>query len=456
MEARLEKIENSEAYLEIEISAETLEGGLEKAYRKVVTQVNLPGFRKGKIPRQFLEAHFGKEILFEDALEAIVPDAFEKAVEELKLHVLAQPEFDIGEINPGQPFTFKAKVAVKPEVELGNLEGLEITIPMMRVTETDIDNRMDDMRSRYARLVEKTDAPSDLGDTVSIDFVGSVDGVPFEGGASEDYQLELGSNTFIPGFEEQLVGLKVGDSTPVKVTFPEGYHADDLAGKDAVFQTTIKKVEKRELRELDDDFAQEVSDFETIADLRKDVEANLIKTNEFRINNAKRKEVLAKAVEQCKIDIAPAVADMQFQQMLQQFEQRLMSQGIELDQYFNMTNSNLVEFRKDLMPEAIMNAKSNFMLEKIIEEKGITITDEELDKQVEEIAQQMGVEVEQARQNLEGVMDRVGFNLMVDKAVQYLVDNAVITEKEPETPTAAATETAPATDAREESAEANE
>ena len=431
MDARLEKIENSEAYLEIEVDAETLEKGLEKAYRKVVKEVNIPGFRKGKVPREFLEAHFGKEILYEDAMELVIPDAYEQAIDDLKIEPLAQPEFDISDIQAGQPLQFKVKVAVKPEVKLGNLEGLEVSIPVMRVSEADVELRMEDMRSGYAQLVEKVEAPSELGDTVIIDFVGSIDGVPFEGGAGEDYQLELGSNTFIPGFEEQLVGLKAGDTKDVQVTFPEEYHAEDLAGKEAVFQTTINKIEHRLLRELDDEFAQEVSDFETIEELRASVRENLIKANEYRQNGVKKKEVLDRALEQCSIDIAPAVVEMQFQTLLSQFEQRISSQGIDLDQYFQMTNSNLHEFREDMLPEAERNAKTNFMLEKIIEEKGFELTDEEIDNQIAEIAEQMGVDIDQARQNLEGVMDRVRFNMKVDKAIQYLVDNAVITEKEP-------------------------
>ncbi len=428
MDARLEKIEKSEAYIEIEVDAETLEVGLEKSFRKVVQQVNIPGFRKGKVPREFLEAHFGKEILYEDAMEFVVPDAYEQALIDLEIDAIAKPEVEIGEIQSGQPLKIKVKVAVKPVVGLGQLEGLEVSIPAIKVSEADVDKQMEDMRSHYAQLVIKTDTPSELGDTVTIDFVGVIDGVPFEGGTGEDYPLELGSNTFIPGFEEQLIGLKVGETIDVKVKFPESYHAEDLAGQDAVFQTTVVKVEHRELRTLDDEFAQEVSNFETIEELRNDVRENLIKTNEYRQDGVKKKEVLARAMEQCSIDIAPAVAETQFQTLLSQFEQRLETQGISLDQYFDMTKSNLNEFKREMMPEAVRNAKTNFMLEKIIEEKGFELTDEEVDKQIEEIAGQMGVELDQARQNLEGVMDRVRYNMKVDKAVQYLVDSAVITE----------------------------
>ena len=428
MDARLEKIEKSEAYIEIEVDAETLEVGLEKAFRKVVQQVNIPGFRKGKVPREFLEAHFGKEILYEDAMEFVVPDAYEQALIDLEIDAIAKPEVEIGEIQSGQPLKIKVTVAVKPEVVLGQLEGLEVSIPALKVSEADVDKQMEDMRSHYAQLVIKTDTPSELGDTVTIDFVGLIDGVPFEGGTGEDYPLELGSNTFIPGFEEQLIGLKFGETIDVKVKFPEAYHAEDLAGQDAIFQTTVVKIEHRELRTLDDEFAQEVSNFETIEELRNDVRENLIKTNQYRQDGVKKKEVLAQAMEQCTIDIALAVAETQFQTLLSQFEQRLETQGIGLDQYFDMTKSNLNEFKREMMPEAVRNAKTNFMLEKIIEEKGFELTDEEVDNQIEEIAGQMGVELDQARQNLEGVMDRVRYNMKVDKAVQYLVDSAVITE----------------------------
>ena len=429
MSAKLEKIENSEAYLEIEVDAETLEEGLEKAYRKVVKQVTIPGFRKGKIPRQFLEAHYGKEILYEDALEFVIPTAYEQALDELKIDPIAQPEFEVGDIKPGEILLFKVKVAVKPEVILGQLEGLEVSVPMHKVSEADVDRRLDDMRARYAQLVVKTEDASEMGDTLTIDFMGSIDGVPFEGGTGEDYKLELGSNTFIPGFEEQLVGLKTGEYKDVKVVFPATYHAEDLAGKDAVFRTSVNKIEHKELRPLDDEFAQEVSDFETILELRNDVKANLEKAIEYRQNEITKKEVLARATELCTIDVAPAVVEMQFQTILSQFEQRIGSQGIKLDQYFQMTNSNLNEFRQDMLPEAERTAKTNFMLEKLVEEKGFELTDEEVDKQIEEIAVQMGVDLDQAKQNLEGVMDKVMVNMRIEKAIKYLVDNAVVTEK---------------------------
>ncbi len=431
MNARLEKIENSEAYLEVKLDAEAWEAGLDKAYRKVVKQVEIPGFRKGKVPRQFLEAHFGKKILYEDAMEFVIPNAYENAIEELKLEPIAQPELDINEIKADEPPEFKVKVAIKPEVKLGEMEGLEIIVPLITISDQDVETKMEEIRSRYAQLVEKMEGTSELGDTVTIDFAGSIDGKVFEGGTSEDYKLELGSDSFIPGFEDQLIGLQVGASKDVEVTFPEDYHAEELAGQAAVFKTTINKIEQRIMRELDDEFAQEVSEFDTIEELRNNVRENLTQTNDNHINGIKRREVLDKALEQCTVDIAPAVAEMEFQNMLEQFEQRLGSQGIGLEQYFQLTNSSVDDFRQDMLVQAERNAKTNFMLEKIVEEKGIEITDEEVDKQVEEIANQTGMDMEMARMNLESVWDSIMMNMKMDKAVKYLIDNAVI--KEPET-----------------------
>lgn len=432
MNAKLEKIENSEAYIAIEVDAEAFEQGLETAYRKVVKQVSIPGFRKGKTPRPLLEAHFGREILFEDALEAVVPDAYQEAIKELNIEPIAQPEFDMGEIEADQPFKFNVKVAVKPDVVLGNLEGLEISVPKFEITEQDVDNRMEDMRSRYAQLVEKTDEPAANGDTVKIDFEGFVDEVPFEGGTGQDYSLELGSGTFIPGFEEQLVGAKVGESKDVKVTFPESYHAPDLAGKDAVFKVTVNKIEAKELRTLDDAFAQEMSEFETIGELREDVKKNLVDTAEYRQKEMMREEVLKEALKVCDIPVADAAINLQVDTMLKQMDERMKSQGLSLETYFQMSQANEEEFRQDLWPDAESTVKTNFMLEKIVEEKGIEVSDEELDNRIGEVAANMNVELDQAKQKLAGIMDNIIFNMKMEKAIQYLLDNAKVTETEPE------------------------
>lgn len=430
MEAKLEKIENSEAYIAIEVDADKFEEGLEHAYRKVVKQVSIPGFRRGRVPRPLLEAHFGKEVLYQDALEYIVPIAYEEAITQLNIDPIAQPDFDINDIEDGQPLRFQVKVAVKPEVELGQLEGLEVRIPKMEITEEDVDRRLDDMRSRYAQLEEKTDEPAVLSDVLTIDFAGYLDGELFEGGSGEDYSLELGSNTFIPGFEEQLVGAKVGDEKDVQVTFPEEYHAEDLAGKEALFKVKVKGIETRKLRDLDDEFAQEVSQFDTAAELREDVRNNLTQMLEYRKNELIKQEVLDRAIEKCDIPVADAVVNNQIDRMLQQFGQRLSSQGLSLEQYFQFTGSTREDLSADMWPEATRTCKVNFMLEKLVEEKGFEVTDEEMNNSIEEAARGMGVDPDQAKQNLAGVIDSLEFGVKMDKAVKYLIDNANVVEFE--------------------------
>jgi len=428
MSARLEKIEKSEAHLNIEVDAQTFEEGLQKAYKKVVKQVAIPGFRKGRVPRELLEAHFGREILFEDAVEMVVPGAFEEALKELNIDPIAQPEFEIEEIQEDNILKFKAIVPVKPEFELGQIEGLEVSIPIIEMDESDVDKRMDDMAAHYAQLVEKTEEPAELGDTATIDFEGFIDDVAFEGGAGEDYPLELGSHSFIPGFEEQVVGLKVGDTADVLVKFPETYHAEELAGKNAVFKVTVHKIETKQPRELNDEFAQEVSNFETIAELRDDVKKNLETSMENHKKSLIRDAILNKIIESNQFDVPGAVVKMQLQNMLSQFADQLKMQGLSIEQYFQLTGRNVDRFNEEMWPEGEKNARTNFVLEKIVEEKGIELSDEELDNQIVEIATSMGMEPDQARQNLAGVMEDFTYRLKIQKAIDYLVENAVVTE----------------------------
>jgi len=433
MGAVLEKIENSEAYIAIEVEPAKFEEGLEYAYRKVVKQVSIPGFRRGRVPRPLLEAHFGKEVLYQDALEYVVPTAYEEAINELNIEPIAQPDFDVEEIDEGQPVQVKVRVAVKPDVQLGEIEGLKVRIPRMEITDQDVERRLQDIRSRYAQLEEKTDEPAEQGDVVTIDFAGYIDDQLFEGGSGEDYSLEIGSNTFIPGFEDQLIGLKVDEEKDVKVIFPEEYHAEDLAGREAVFKVKVKGIETRKLRELDDEFAQEVSQFDTMEEFRQDLRTNLEQMLESRKKELIKQEVLDRALEASEIPLAEAVILGQVEAMMEQFGQRLASQGLTLEQYFEFTGSSWEDLQSDMRPEAERTAKINFLLEKIVEEKGIEVTDEEMNKQIEEAAKGMGVDPEQAKQNLAGIMDRLEFSVKMDKAVQYLIDHAQIEEFETET-----------------------
>lgn len=432
MNARVEKIDNGEAFLEIEVSADKLEEGMEHAYRTVVKQVTVPGFRKGKVPRQLLEAYYGKEVLYQDAMEHVIPGVYDQAVNELELKVMGQPEFDfdIETIEEGKPFMLKAAVAIEPEVVLGETDGLEINVPELPVSDEMVENRLNDMRSSYAQMVDKTEA-SEIGDTVTMNFEGFIDGVPFEGGTGEDYQLALGSNTFIPGFEEQLTGLKAGEEKEVQVSFPEDYQAEELAGRPAVFKVQVKNVQTKQMRELNDEFVQEVSECETVAELREDIRKNLTEMKEANRKDTLRQAAVEKALETCQVLLAQSAIRAQATVMTQQLEQRLLSQGIPLEQYLAITNSNIEVLINSLMPDAEKQLKTNFMLEKLIDEKGIEIDDEELDIYINDMAEKMSMEVEEVRKNIEGMTENIRYNLKMDKAVDYLVEHAVVTAQNP-------------------------
>lgn len=428
MDAKLEKIENSEAYIEIEVDAEKFEEGLQHAYRKVVKQASVPGFRKGKVPRSILENQYGKEILYQDALEYIVPSAFEEAVEKLEIEPIAQPDFEIDEIE-GETFSFKVKVAVKPEVKLGEIEGIEVAVPENKVTEEEVEKRMEEMRSRYAQIEEKSEEESvEMRDIAYIDFEGFVDGEAFAGGKGTDHALEIGSGAFIPGFEDQLIGLKIGETKDVNVTFPEEYHAEELAGKDAVFKVTVNKINTRRKREFNDEFVQEVSQFETVDEYREDVRKTLVDIAETRKNEYLKQELVNQALDRCEIPVADGAIKAQIEMMTQDFEQRIAGQGLNMDQYFELTNSNQEQFSQSLWPQAERIVKSNFMLEKIVEEKGIEVSNEEIDKKVQEMAEAMGLDAEVLKTSVADISDRVKGTIANEKAVQYLVDNAKLVE----------------------------
>lgn len=429
MEAKLAKIENSEAYIEVQVDADKLEEGLQNAYRKVVKEVSLPGFRRGRVPRQILEAHFGKEILYQDAVEYVVPDAYEKALSELDIQAMAPPEFDIEEIDADKGCKFTARVAVRPEFELGDVDAIEIKIPRFEVTDEDVANNLEDMRQSYAQIVEK-DEPAENGDTVEIDFEGFIDGEAFAGGKGEDYSLELGSGTFIPGFEEQLVGTRPGEEREVNVVFPENYHSPDLAGKDALFKVVVKKVQGRKLRPLDDELVQEMSRFDTVDELTQDVRATLERMANSRRTEMIKQEVLEKALEQQEILVPAAAVDVQLERMLEQFSQRLATQGLSLEQYFQLTNSSEDDFHTEVRPEAERVVKSNLVLEKVIEEKGIAVSDEELNQQIDDAARGMGIDPEKVREGLMGIRDNIELSIKMDKAMQYLVDHAKVVEED--------------------------
>jgi trigger factor len=428
LKTKLERIERNEVALEIEVEADRLEQAMQKAYRKVVTKVNIPGFRKGKAPRQVLEAYLGKEALFEDALEEVIPQAYDEAVKETEIEPVSQPKIDVVQIEDGKPLIFKANVIVKPEVKLGTVTGLKVEIPRHEVSEEDVEQRLQAMRNRYAKLITAEEGvPAENGDVLNINFRGFIDDEPFPGGMGEDYSLELGSNTFIPGFEEQLVGAVTGEEKEVKVTFPEEYHADDLKGKDARFEVTINQIQKRELSPLDDDFARDVSEFDTLEELKSDLRKNLEEEAATQTEGMIRQRLVAQAVEHSEIDVPEEMIESQTDLLLQRFEERLFYQGMKLEDYVQMAGISIEQMRQDMRPQAEQSVRENLVLETIAKQMDLKVTDEDFDKQIEKAAQEFGMEADAVRPSLEGSRERIEYGILLDKAVDYMKEHADIT-----------------------------
>ncbi len=434
MKTKLERIERNEVALEIEVDVDRFEGAMQKAYRKMVTKVNIPGFRKGKAPRQVLEAFLGKEALFEDALEEVIPQAYDEAVKETEIEPVSQPKIDIVQLEDGKPLIFKANIIVKPEVKLGTITGLKVEVPKQEVKDQDVDQRLETMRNRYAQLITAEEGvPAENGDVLNIDFKGFIDGEPFPGGMGEDYSLELGSNTFIPGFEEQLVGVALGEEKEVKVTFPEDYHAEDLQAKEALFEVKVNRIQKRELNPLDDDFAKDVSEFDTLEELKADIRKQLEQEASEQTEGMIRQRLVAAAVEQSEMDIPEEMIESQTDLLLSRFEERLYYQGMKLDDYVQMAGVSLEQMRQDFRPQAEQSVRENLALETIAKEMELKISDEDFDKQIERAAQEFGMEVEAVRPSLEGSRERIEYGILLDKAVDYLKEHADIEfiEEEP-------------------------
>lgn len=444
MDAKVEKIEKGEAFLEIEVSPEKFEEGMEKAYRKVVKEISIPGFRKGKVPRQLLESQYGPEVLYQDALEYIIPPAFEEAVSNTNIELMGQPEFDfdMDKYEKGTPFIFKAVVAVKPEVALGDLEGLEVEdIQNTEITEEMVDHELEMLQGKYSQMIEKTDGTAENGDIVTMDFEGFIDGVPFEGGQADNYDITLGSNTFIPGFEEQMAGMKAGDEKDIFVTFPDEYQ-EELAGKPAVFKVKVHRVQNKVLRELNDEFAQEVSSFETMEELRADIRSRLENRAEKQRKDILSKRVLDKATAVCEIPLADSAIEAQAWKMVQDMEERMKSQGFSMEQYLQMTGSTAEQTMESLKGDAEVILRNNLMLEKIVQEKGIEITDEEIDKYIADMME--GYPDEKAmKEYMNYLRENIRKEMAVNKAIDLLLDKAqlVAPEKGAEEETGAVTET---------------
>lgn len=429
MKVSAEKLENKQVQLTIEIPEEEFENSLQKAYKIVVKKLNIPGFRKGKAPRKLIENIYGREILLEEALQDAIPKAYLESLEQLKDEYtpVSEPQYELVSTEKGEPVVFKAIFDNKPEIKLGEYKGLELAKVINEVTEEEIDNEIKKMQERFAKLLV-VDGPTEKGDTVTIDFIGKVDNEAFQGGTAENYSLELGSNTFIPGFEDQLIGIKLGETVEVSVKFPEDYHSQELAGKDAVFTVTLKEIKRKELPELDDEFVKDVSEFSTMQELRRDVENKLKETAEKKANSELRAAAIAKATENAEVDIPESMIENRIQRIIADFEYRLKSQGISLDYYFQATGKTLEELKETYRPNAQESVKTDLVLEEIAKAEDLKAETVEVEKEIEKMAQQFNQEVAKVKAILEmqGQISSLEFGIMIDKAVDLIIREAKV------------------------------
>ena len=426
MSLQVEKLEGNMAKLTIEASAEDFEAAIERAYQKNKGKLSVPGFRKGKVPRNMVEKMYGKEIFFEDAANYVIPTAYAKAVEECTEEIVSQPTIDVVQMEAGKPFIFTAEVALKPEVELGKYKGVEVEKSDVEVTEDEVNEAINKERENNARTVVVEDRAVKDGDMTVLDFEGFVDGVAFEGGKGENYPLTIGSNAFIPGFEAQLVGAEIGKEVEVNVTFPEDYQAEDLAGKAAVFKCTIKEIKEKELPELDDEFASEVSEFDTLAEYKEDVKKNLTERKESAAKNAKEDKVIEAIIADAKMDIPAAMVATQQRQMADDFAQRIQMQGISIDQYFQFTGLTRETFLEQMKPQAEKRIKSRLVLEAVAKAENIQVSDDEYNDEIKKMAEAYQMEVAKLEEMI-GEFDKKAIreDLCIKKAVEFVVENAV-------------------------------
>jgi trigger factor len=426
MKATWEKIEKNVGVLEVEVDAERVTEALDKAFKKVSAKVNVPGFRKGKVPRSIFEAKFGVESLYQDALDFILPEAYVQAVEETGIDPVDRPEVDVEQFGKGQVLKFKAKVVVKPEVTLGNYKGLEVKTEEAAVTDEEIAAELTKLQQRHAELVVIEEGAAQNGDVVSIDFEGFVDGEAFEGGKAEKYSLELGSNSFIPGFEEQVAGMVIDEDKDITVTFPENYHSEDLKGKEALFKVRLHDIKRKNLPELDDEFAKDVSEFDTLDEYKEDIKKRLQERKEQDQQASKETAVVEQAAAAAEIEIPASMVDAELDVMVKEFERRLRSQGMTLDIYFQFSGQNEDVLKEQMKEDAVTRVRNNLVLEAIAAAENITASDEEMDAELEKYAQSYQKPVEELRSIFasNGSLEGLKGDIVVKKTVDFLVQNS--------------------------------
>ena len=430
MSLQVEKLEKNMAKLTIEVSAEDLDKAMEKAYQKQKSRISLPGFRKGKAPRKMIESMYGKGVFMEDAVNSLVPQEYTKALGECDLEIVSQPEINVTQMEPGKALIFTADVAVKPEVTLGDYKGVEVPKSEIAVTDEEVDAEVKKEQDKNARTVAVEDRAAANGDITTIDFEGFVDGVAFEGGKGTDYALTLGSGTFIPGFEDQLVGANTGDHVEVKVTFPEEYQAKELAGKEAVFQCDVKKIDTKEVPELDDEFAKDVSEFDTLAEYKEDVKKKLTEKKEKEARTAKENAAVDKAIENAQMDIPELMTKTECRQMMDDFSRRMQQQGLSMEQYFQFTGQSMDKMMEDMKPQALKRIQTRLVLEKVAEAENIQPSEEEITEEIQKMADAYKMEADKIREAIgESGLEQMKKDMAVQKAVTVIADAAVEVEK---------------------------
>ena len=423
MNCKVEKTKNAnEVKLEITIEAEKFENAIKKVYFQNAKYFNIPGFRKGKAPQAIVEKYYGKEIFYEDAFNDIASEEYEKAVEENKLEVVSRPKIDIVNMEKGQDVVFTAVVSTKPEVELGKYKGIEIEKIEYNVEDSDVESNLKQMQEKNAR-VTSVETPVENGNIAVIDFEGFVDGKAFEGGKGENYSLEIGSGSFIPGFEDQVIGMKIDDEKDVNVKFPEDYFSKDLAGKDATFKVKVHEIKKKDLPELDDEFAKDVSEFDTLEELKNSIKQRLINENAQKAKYEKEDAVMKVVTSEMKADIPEGMVEVEIDNMVKDMEQRMSYQGLKLEQYLKMLNKTEADFRKEFEPQAIEAIKSRLALEAIIKNEKIEASEREVKDKLEEMAKNYGKTAEELEKN-DNIKEYIKQGIENEKAIEYLVQNA--------------------------------
>ena len=431
MSVTVENLEKSMAKLTVEVSADDFEKAMQQAYLKQRGRISIPGFRKGKVPRPMIEKMYGPGVFYEDAANMILPGAYADAAKESGLEITSSPEIEVTQIEKDKPFIFTATVALRPDVKLGTYKGVKVPKGDRSVSEEEIEKELKNEQEKNSRLVTLEDEAAADGDTVTMDYEGKIDDVPFEGGTAEHADLVLGSGTFIPGFEEQLVGVKAGETKEVHVTFPEEYHAPDLAGKEAVFTCKINKIGRKELPELNDEFAQDVSEFDTFAEYKEDVKKRLTERKEKQAEQTRRDQAVSRAAKAAEIEIPQPMLETRCTEAVENFGRQLQMQGMNLQQYMQYTGSNPESMREQLKPQTELQIRNELVLEEVAKVENLEVTEEDIEKEFEEMAKMYGMEIDKIKEMIpEGERDSMKKELAMRKAIDFLAEHAVETDEE--------------------------